>query len=333
MAQNYEQTASQVIASLAASSLSSVTKEAIQTAIGTGGNVVITTTVTNAGLQGAKIAETAGGVIDLSKASASDIAALEAIIVTGEESANITIKNNNFDGTVVLGAGDGTVNLATNKAVKVETGMGDDKITTGSGQDSVVVSAGDDSINTGAGNDKVSIKDGFVGKAVLDGGTGTNTLQFDDGVKNVTVNSSGQLVFTMDNTAPGHKSTITAKNFNAIVLGDDGSSVNLKASKKALNLTTGKGDDSVVLGSGKDSIVLGGGKDTIDTGAGVDKVDLSLLAIRDAVKGSANQVNVTLKDGTVLSITNAENFVYDSNGADEGGIVTVGLTTLDTFEF
>ena len=199
MAQNYEQTAAQVIANLATSSLSAVTKAAIEKAIGTGGKVAVTTVaVTNADLQGAKIAQTAGGVIDLSKASAKDVAALEAIIVTGTDKADITIKNNNFNGTVVLGDGDGKVTLATSKAVTVETGKGNDSVTTGSGGDSVVVAAGNDTVNTGAGNDKIVIKDGFVGKATLDGGTGTNTLSL-AGVGKVTVDASGALVFGTEN--------------------------------------------------------------------------------------------------------------------------------------
>ena len=350
MAQNYEQTAAQVIANLATSSLSAVTKAAIEKAIGTGGKVAVTTNaVTNADLQGAKIAQTAGGVIDLSKASAKDVAALEAIIVTGTDKADITIKNNNFNGTVVLGDGDGKVTLATSKAVTVETGKGNDSVTTGSGGDSVVVAAGNDTVNTGAGNDKVVIKDGFVGKATLDGGTGTNTLSL-AGVGKVTVDASGALVFGMDKAG----SSVTAKNFGAVILGNDPSELALSTSKKALNLTTGTGNDTVSLGSGTDSMVLGGGNDsinagagsdivklaagfkgnaTIDGGTGTDKVDLSSLAIRDAVKVDATHVNVTLANGSVLSIANAESFVYDANGDAAGGIKTVGLTTLDKVVF
>ena len=350
MAQNYEQTAADVKANLAATKLSEVTKAAIEKAIGTGGEVAVTTVaVTNADLKGAKIAQTAGGVIDLSKASAKDVAALEAIIVTGTDKADITIKNNNFNGTVVLGDGDGKINLATSKAVTVETGKGNDSVTTGSAGDSVVVAAGNDTVNTGAGNDKVVIKDGFVGKATLDGGTGTNTLSL-AGVGKVTVDASGALVFGMDKAG----SSVTAKNFGAVILGNDGSELALSESKKALNLTTGTGNDTVSLGSGKDSMVLGGGNDsinagggadivklaagfkgnaTIDGGAGTDKVDLSSLAIKDAVKVDATHVNVTLANGSVVSIANAESFVYDANGDAAGGIKTVGLTTLDKVVF
>ena len=347
MAQNYEQTASQVIANLAATTLSAVTKAAIEKAIGTGGKVAVTTVaVTNADLQGAKIAQTAGGVIDLSKASAKDVAALEAIIVKGTDKADITIKNNNFNGTVVLGDGDGKVNLATSKAVTVETGKGNDSVTTGSGGDSVVVAAGNDTVNTGAGNDKVFIKDGFVGKATLDGGSGTNTLSL-AGVGKVTVDASGALVFGMDKAG----SSVTAKNFGAVILGNDGSELALSASKKALNLTTGTGNDTVSLGSGKDSMVLSGGNDsinagagsdivklaagfkgnaTIDGGAGTDKLNLGTNAVKSvAVNPTTHVVTVTLVDGATLTISNVESFVYDTNGDAVGGIHTVGVTTFD----
>jgi hypothetical protein len=350
MAQNYEQTAADVKANLDKTSLSTETKAAIEKAIGTGGKVAVTTgAVTSADLQGAKIAQTAGGTIDLSKASAKDVAALEALIVTGTDKADITIKNNNFNGTVVLGDGDGKVTLATSKAVTVETGKGNDSVTTGSAGDSVVVALGNDTVNTGAGNDKVVIKDGFVGKATLDGGTGTNTLSL-AGVGKVTVDASGALVFGMDKAG----SSVTAKNFGAVILGNDGSELALSESKKALNLTTGTGNDTVSLGSGKDSMVLGGGNDsinagggsdivklaagfkgnaTIDGGTGTDKVDLSLLDITDVVKVGATNVNVTLANGSVVSIANAESFVYDANGDAAGGIKTVGLTTLDKVVF
>jgi len=166
----------------------------------------------------------------------------------------------------------------------------------------------------------------------------------------VTVDASGALVFGMDKAG----SSVTAKNFGAVILGNDGSELALSASKKALNLTTGTGNDTVSLGSGKDSMVLGGGNDsinagagsdivklaagfngnaTIDGGTGTDKVDLSLLAIRDAVKVGATNVNVTFENGSVLSIANAESFVYDANGDAAGGIKTVGLTTLDKVVF
>ena len=350
MTTNYDQplTTSELKTQLASSSLSQTTQDAIVKALGTGGGKVIetTTVVTTKDLSGAKIVETVGGTVNLSKASAADIKTLKAIVFTGDHTADITIKNNNFNGTVVLGDGDGKVNLATTKSVVVETGKGNDSVTTGSGGDSVVVSGGNDTVNTGSGNDKVEIKAGFVGKATLDGGTGTNTLSL-SGVGKVTVDAKGALVFGMDSAG----SSITAKSFTTVVLGNDSSEVDLKLSKTALSLTTGTGSDTVSLGSGKDSMVLGGGNDSInagggndivklvagiignasiDGGSGTDKLDLSATPVsKVAVNPTTHAVTVTLVDGSVLSLASIESFIYDANGDAAGGIKTVGLTTLD----
>lgn len=340
-------TTSELKTQLASSTLSQTTQDAIVKALATGAKITETSAaVTTKDIAGANIIATVGGTVDLSKASAADLKTLEAIVFKGDSPANITIKNNNFNGTVVLGDGNGKVNLATTKSVVVETGKGNDSVTTGSGGDSVVVSGGNDTVNTGSGNDKVEIKSGFVGKATLDGGTGTNTLSL-SGVGKVTVDAKGALVFGMDSAG----SSITAKNFKVVVLGNDASQVDLKLSKTALNLTVGTGNDTVSLGSGKDSMVLGGGNDsinagggtdivklaagfignaTIDGGSGTDKLDLSATPVsKVAINPTTHAVTVTLADGSVLSLANIESFVYDTNGDAAGGIKTVGLTTLD----
>ena len=163
----------------------------------------------------------------------------------------------------------------------------------------------------------------------------------------MTVDSTGALVFGMDKAG----SSVTAKNFTAIVLGNDASELALSSSKTALNLTTGTGNDTVSLGSGKDSMVLGGGNDsinagggadivklaagfkgnaTIDGGAGTDKLDLGTNAVKSvSVNSTTHEVTVTLADGATMTVTNVESFVYDTNGEAAGGIHTVGIATLD----
>ena len=349
MTTNYDQplTTSELKTQLASSSLSQTTQNTIVRALGSaGGNVTETTTaVTVNDLSGAKIAVTAGGSINLSKASAADIKALTAIIITDDQQTDITIKNNNFSGTVVLGDGDGKVTLTTNKAVTVETGKGNDSVATGSGGDSVVVAGGDDSVNTGSGNDKVVIKANFEGNAKLDGGSGTNILSLSD-AGTITVDAKGNLIADLDKG----DSSVTAKNFKAIVLGNDASLVDGTKSKLSMSFATGTGNDTITLGSGKDTIVLAGGNDSVNTGAGVDivnlasnfkgtltldggagndKVDLSVNTIQSVEKIDATRVIVTLENGAVLELANIENFVYDTNGDLYGGIKTVGLNTLD----
>jgi Ca2+-binding RTX toxin-like protein len=349
MTTNYDQplTTSELKTQLASSSLSQTTQNTIVRALGSaGGNVTETNTaVTVNDLSGAKIAVTAGGTINLSKATAADIKVLKAIIITDDQQTDITIKNNNFSGTVALGDGDGKVTLTTNKAVTVETGKGNDSVATGSGGDSIVVSGGNDTVNTGSGNDKVVIKANFEGNAKLDGGSGTNILSLSD-AGTITVDAKGNLIADLDKG----NSSITAKNFKAIVLGNDASLVDSTKSKLSMSFATGTGNDTITLGSGSDSVVVTGGNDSVNTGAGVDivnlasnfkgtltldggagsdKLDLSANTIQSVEKIDAARVIVTLENGAVLELANIENFVYDTNGDLYGGIKTVGLNTLD----
>jgi Ca2+-binding RTX toxin-like protein len=349
MTTNYDQplTTSELKTQLASSSLSQTTQNTIVKALGSaGGNVTETNTaVTVHDLSGAKIAVTAGGTINLSKATAADIKALTAIIITDDQQTDITIKNNNFSGTVVLGDGDGKVTLATNKAVTVETGKGNDSVATGSGGDSVVVSGGSDTVNTGSGNDKVVIKANFEGNAKLDGGSGANILSLSD-AGTITIDAKGNLIVDLDKGG----SSVTAKNFRSVILGNDASLVDSTKSKASMSFATGTGNDTIALGSGSDTIVVAGGNDSINTGAGVDIVnlasnfkgtltldggagkdtlDLSANTIQSVEKIDATRVIVTLENGAVLELANIENFVYDTNGDLYGGIKTVGLNTLD----
>ena len=68
-------------------------------------------TMTPADLKGSGTNEvnTLGGKIDLSKLPTKDLQNLLKINVTGNQQADITIKNNNFKGVIVMGDGDGVV--------------------------------------------------------------------------------------------------------------------------------------------------------------------------------------------------------------------------------
>jgi len=308
-------------------------------------------TMTPADLKGSGTNEvnTLGGKIDLSKLPTKDLQNLLKINVTGNQQTDITIKNNNFKGIIVMGDGDGVsinkVNLVTNKSVVVETGTGNDSVSTGSGADSVVISAGNDTVKTGSGNDRVVIKSDFDGKAIVDGGTGTNTLIL-SGVGKITVDAKGNFMADMDTQG----SSVGFKNFKAIVLGNDPTLVDIAKSKASMSFATGTGNDTITLGSGSDTIVVAGGNDSINTGAGVDivklasnfkgtltldggagsdKLDLSANTIQSVEKIDATRVKVTLDDGSVLNVANIENFIYDANGDLYGGITTVGVNALD----
>jgi len=298
---------------------------------------------------GTNLVNTLGGRIDLSKAAAKDLQNLLVLNVKGNQQTDITIKNNNFHGAIVLDDGDGTnsntVNLVTNKAVIVETGIGNDSVSTGSGADTVVVAAGNDTVKTGSGNDRVEIKSDFTGKATVDGGSGTNTLNL-SGVGKISIDANGNFIAAMD----ALNSSVSFKNFKAVVLGDDPTTVDIAKSKAPMSFATGTGNDTITLGAGSDTIVLAGGNDSINTGAGVDivklaanfkgiltldggagsdKLDLSANTIQSVEKIDATHVKVTLEDGSTLNVDNIEKFIYDANGDLYGGITTVGVNTLD----
>lgn len=349
---NYEEAVDKIKTDLAGSTLSESTQKTIADAlvkltVKTGANVKsenFEAPPVSADLKGVQVVTTGGGDMDFTKAKSDDIKNLTAIVVTDGADTNITIKNNNFSGTVVLGDGDSTVKLQTNKSVTVETGKGDDSVATGTGKDTVVVSSGSDSVNTGGGNDTVGIKTGFEGKAVVDGGKGSNTLTVADS-STVTFDAKGNVVLTTDTG-----SSVTAKNFSAIVLGNNGDTVDTSGSKKALNVTTGTGNDSISTGSGRDSMTISGGNDSVSTGAGVDivklaegfagsltvdggagsdKLDLKNVSV-SSVKVVGDVVTIITADGGTIESSHIENFVYDSNGPDvKGGIKTVGVKSFD----
>jgi Ca2+-binding RTX toxin-like protein len=191
--------------------------------------------------------------------------------------------------------------FTTNDDVKFDlTGKntGDFKgaITTGGGSDTIDVNSKKGAtISTGSGND--SVKSG-AGKDSVDLGTG------DDKV----------------NTGAGNDTVSTGS-------GND-------------SVDTGAGNDKVYVGSGNDTVKTGAGNDFVSLdkgfignaqlngGGGNDKLDLSNVVITNVVKQGA-ALTITLDNGSVITETNFEKFVYDSNGAADGGIVTVGVNPFD----
>ena len=258
-----------------------------------------------------------GGVQSLNTLVASDVTKLDGLIFSTNDAVNLTMNSgagaNAFHGWVVTNAGNDIINLS-GAGVKVSTGDGNDSITSGSGNDSILSGTGNDTINAGNGN---------------------NTIDSGDGNDSITVGSGNDSI----NTGLGND-TVTTGN------GND-------------SINTGTGNDSITTGSGKDSITVGAGNDTVHTGAGTDKVILATgytgnsildggtnptgnvttngdtLDLRNVniqhVAQSGSTLTITLTDASVLTVTNFENFIYDSNGTVAGGIITtVGVTPFVT---
>ena len=355
---SYDVQTSTVIAVLAQSTISLSTQIAIAEilAANTSGTVQIDAypdgVVTGNDLNGTNIAVVAGGKVFLIHASNADMAALDLILFTGSHQSSarsmgvdkiiftdtVTIKNNNFDGVIVLGDANGKVQVSTNKAITVETGEGNDSVVTGSGNDSVTIVAGTDTVKTGAGNDKVIISDTYISEnSIIDGGAGKNQLDLSAVHVHSITGSASKLVIGLDNGG-----SLTASHFQSIILSD----ADISASRVALNVITGIGDDLLNLGTGRDSVNIAGGHDSSETGAGNDKLTFNDNFIGNAVidggEGSLDRLNLsnltivsatqdttgvhfTLLNGSTIDATNIEVFVYDTNGSDKGGITIVGV--------
>jgi len=353
---SYDVNTTTVLVALSESTISQETQKAIAELLvgNTSGSVQINAypNGVTGNTDGANIAVVVGGTVNLIRASNADMAALDLILFTGshQNSAssmsfekvvfedNVVIRNNNFDGVIVLGDANGKVLVSTNKAITVETGAGDDSVVTGRGSDTVTVVAGTDTVKTGAGNDLVIISDTYISdNSIIDGGGGKNLLDLSAVNVNSITGSAGKLVIGLDNGG-----SLTGTHFQSIILSD----ADVMASRVALNVITGIGNDSIMLGSGSDSVNITGGIDSINTGAGNDKLTFNDTFIGHAVidggEGNRDQLNLsnldiisatednsgvhfTLLNGSTIDTINIEKFVYDTNGNDKGGITIIGV--------
>ncbi len=184
---------------------------------------------------------------------------------------------------------------------------------------------------------------------------GDNTTSFkgvistSGGNDTIVANSkSGNTVSSGD----GNDSVTTGSGKDSVNLGSGNDSVNTGAGNDSVStgsgndsVSTGAGNDSVLVGSGNDSVQLGAGNDIVklaldlvgnavlDGGEGKsDKLDLSSVVIKDVV-ADGQVFKITLDDNSVITATNFEKFVYDSNGDAKGGIKIVGAVQFDTHDF
>ena len=244
--------------------------------------------------------------INLNTASLNDVKNLDSLIFSTNSNINLTMNSGKgadaFTGWVVTNAGNDTIKLS-GLGVKVSSGDGNDSIITGKGNDSILSGNGNDSIVSGIGNDTIN------------SGSGNDSI----------------------NSGAGNDSILTGNGNDSVDSGDGNDSI-----------ITGKGNDSIITGNGNDSLIIGAGNDTVSMGAGIDIVklaagytgnsnldggtsgkdkdilDLTNVNIISATKSGAN-VTITLIDHSIITATNFESFIYDSNGVANGGITTVGV--------
>ena len=175
------------------------------------------------------------------------------------------------------------------------------------------------------------------------------------GFKGVVVTNGGDDIIELNSTlgatvssGDGNDSVTTGSGNDSVLAGSGDDSVNTGAGNDTVS--TGSGDDSVNTGIGNDSVLVGSGDDSVDTGAGtdivkladgfsgdaqlgggagnLDKLDLRFMEI-DFVSQTGGVVTITLDNGSEIIATSFEKFIYDSNGAADGGIVTVGVNQFD----
>ena len=168
---------------------------------------------------------------------------------------------------------------------------------------------------------------------------------------NDTINLNSKKGVTVS-SGDGNDSVTTGSGKDSIDLGAGNDSVNTGEGNDSVS--TGSGNDSVSTGAGSDSVLVGSGNDSVDTGAGTDivklaaqftgnaildggdgksdKLDLSSVVIKDVVPEGAG-FKITLDDNSVITATNFEKFVYDSNGDAKGGIKIVGAVQFDAHDF
>lgn len=289
MATNYSESKADVEFALNTSTLSSDISAKILQGLG---SIVLINEIDSApagaDLHGNDIVEiNTGGTVDLSRISKWDIKGVDALIFATNEDVNFTL-----DGVYtksfkgVVTTNAGDDTIKTNSTIGVTASSGD-------GDDSVTTGSGNDSVNLGAGDDTVHT------------GAGNDTV------------SAG----------PGNDSIDTGAGNDSVSTGPGNDSV-----------TTGAGNDSVYVGSGNDSVNTGAGNDIVKLATGfsgnaqldgaeeaLDKLNLGLVIINNVVENGA-ELTITLFDNSVITVTNFEQFIYDSNGADTaGGIQIVGV--------
>lgn len=148
------------------------------------------------------------------------------------------------------------------------------------------------------------------------------------------------------NANGGNDTIITGSNSDTISGGDGNDSISSGGGKDVVyggagndRIDSGKDNDTVYTGSGSDTILAGDGDDrviiqaiagdaqVIDGGKGSkDVLDLSGVTVTSASQAGST-VTITLDSGATVTVTGMERFVYDTNGADAGGVVQVGLST------
>lgn len=187
--------------------------------------------------------------------------------------------------TIRSGAGNDTINVASNVKVNivVDAGVGDDKIATGAGSDRIDGGIGNDEISSGEGRDDVF---GNSGDDRLDAGGGDDVVYGGDGADRL---AGGEGVDFLEG----------GKGNDAL---DGGAGKDM--------LSGGLDDDMLRGGEGDDAVYTGAGKDTVDNQSGSDTVYAQTAAdLISAATGAKNTViNVEISASKGVTIEGSDAF-------------------------
>lgn len=242
---------------------------------------------------------------------------------------------------IEAGAGNDIINGAAPGEV-LQGQAGDDTIFGNGGNDIVQGGTGVDTLFGGMGDDSLSMSDANTGDSA-DGGGGTDTFTYDDdtnsssnitiGLAGVTVDSATIMLNDIEQIR------IEAGNGNDTIIGSAVGDI-IQGQGDHDIIMAGAGNDVAQGGDGNDVVSGGTGTDVLDGGAGDDRLSLDDINAGDNINGgadtdtfvhvlragsnhtvttSATQVDV---DGTILSVTNVEN--YEFTGAELDDSFTTG---------
>ncbi|MCI5087023.1 MAG: Hint domain-containing protein [Rhodovulum sp.] len=280
---------------------------------------------------GGETGESIGDILDFSALSAPVDG-----VYTGDEAGTFTSGANSVEFSeienAILTSGNDTLDAsASNSAIGIDAGAGDDAITGGAGNDYVIGGAGDDTLTGGDGAnylDGGSGDDTFVagtGADTFDGGAGQDNIDYSasSGAVNVELGAFGNgtaalsggdaendsvaggvdgvIGSAFDDTLIGHDFSGTGPDaYTNEIFGGDGNDY-IDGAGAADSLAGDAGNDTIIGGTGADTIDGGTGDDTIyvaqgDTVTGGDGDDTFLLT--DLNEAGSGDITITGGEGS-----------------------------------
>lgn len=279
---------------------------------------------------GGETGESTGDILDFSALSAPVDG-----VYTGDEAGTFTSGANSVEFSeienAILTSGNDTLDAsASNSAIGIDAGAGDDSITGGAGDDNVIGGEGNDTLTGGDGANYLeggSGDDTFVagtGADTFDGGSGQDNIDYSasSGAVNVELGAFGNgtaalsggdaendsvaggvdgvIGSAFDDTLIGHDFSGTGPDaYTNEIFGGDGNDY-IDGAGAADSLAGDAGNDTIIGGTGADTIDGGTGDDTIyvaqgDTVTGGDGDDTFLLT--DLNEAGSGDITITGGEG------------------------------------